>query len=66
MSEVLQSFDAEMPGILAWAVAGSQLWLSHGLKLPDAVKQATSEYRMSRTWYSNSWKSAARCTHVQR
>lgn len=45
MSEVLQAFDTEMPGILAWAVAGSQLWLSQGLKPPEAVKQATLDYQ---------------------
>ena len=45
MHEVISSFDAEMPGILSWAVTGSQIWQIHGLTLVDAVKDATSEYR---------------------
>ena len=28
-------------------VQGCQLWLSQGLSLPQAVKEATSEYRSS-------------------
>ena len=45
MSEVLAAFQAEMPGILAWAVAGCQLWQTYGLQMPDAVQAATSDYR---------------------
>ncbi len=29
----------ELPGILAWAVAGCQEWLKHGLEPPGAVKE---------------------------
>ena len=45
MHEVISSFETEMPGILAWAVTGSQIWQTHGLTLVNAVKNATSEYR---------------------
>jgi putative DNA primase/helicase len=45
MHEVIASFEAEMPGILAWAVAGCLLWQANGLRMVDAVKEATSEYR---------------------
>jgi putative DNA primase/helicase len=35
----------EQRGILAWAVAGCQLWLEQGLAEPDAVVRATLAYR---------------------
>jgi putative DNA primase/helicase len=35
----------ELPGILAWAVAGCRLWQEEGLTPPEAVMVATSEYR---------------------
>jgi putative DNA primase/helicase len=35
----------ELPGILAWAVRGTHLWLQDGLTPPEAVKQATQTYR---------------------
>lgn len=36
---------AELPGILAWAVAGCVKWQEQGLHEPRAVKQATRSYR---------------------
>ena len=36
---------AEGPGILAWAVEGCLDWQENGLPIPNAVKQATQEYR---------------------
>ena len=45
MSEVLESFEAEMSGILNWAVEGCLLWQSNGLEMVDSVKDATAEYR---------------------
>lgn len=36
---------AELPGILAWAVAGCLDWQRDGLRPPDAVLAATSDYR---------------------
>lgn len=35
----------ELPGILAWAVAGCLRWQAEGLNGPDEVRQATDEYR---------------------
>ncbi len=35
----------ELPGILAWAVAGCLAWQRDGLGTPEAVTAATSEYR---------------------
>lgn len=42
MPEKLRS---ELPGILAWAVAGCLKWQQYGLGLPWAVAEATEEYR---------------------
>ena len=35
----------ELPGILAWAVKGCLEWQRQGLNPPDAVREATQEYR---------------------
>lgn len=35
----------ELPGILAWAVRGCLDWQRDGLQAPDAVRDATSDYR---------------------
>lgn len=35
----------ELPGILKWAVDGCMMWQREGLEQPQAVKQATAEYR---------------------
>lgn len=35
----------ELPGILAWAVRGSQRWVAGGLQPPAAVVEATEQYR---------------------
>jgi putative DNA primase/helicase len=35
----------EMPGILAWAVKGCLLWQEEGIKEPEVVRKATSNYR---------------------
>ena len=35
----------ELPGVLAWGVAGAADYLAHGLRIPDGVRAATDEYR---------------------
>ena len=35
----------ELPGILAWAVAGCVSWQRSGLAIPAAVRAASDEYR---------------------
>ncbi|MBF0214718.1 MAG: hypothetical protein HQM00_14345 [Magnetococcales bacterium] len=37
--------QAELPGILNWAVAGCLQWQRHGLGTPAAVTRATDQYR---------------------
>ncbi len=37
--------QAELPGILRWAVEGCLAWQREGLKPPEAVVSATNEYR---------------------
>lgn len=40
-----QQLQAELPGILAWAVRGCIRWQEHGLHMPEAVQTATEAYR---------------------
>lgn len=42
--ELMARFEAELPGILAWAVRGCLAWQEHGLGMPDAVREATGAY----------------------
>ena len=35
----------ELPGILNWVIVGAQLWLEKGLAPPEAVVNATADYR---------------------
>jgi putative DNA primase/helicase len=37
----------EAPAILRWMVQGTQLWKTYGLGMPEAVRDATSQYRSS-------------------
>jgi len=39
------AIEAEMPGILTWAVKGAVQWYRHRLGIPSAVTQATDRYR---------------------
>lgn len=40
-----KKLEAELPGILRWAVEGALLWQSEGLDMPEAVEHATGSYR---------------------
>jgi P4 family phage/plasmid primase-like protien len=40
-----EALRAERPGILAWLVRGAREWFEEGLRPPDAVLQATKDYR---------------------
>lgn len=40
-----EKLTAEMSGILNWAIAGCLEWQKSGLGVPDAIKEATEEYR---------------------
>lgn len=35
----------EGPGILAWAVEGTRLWLKEGMTVPEAVRERTARYK---------------------
>jgi putative DNA primase/helicase len=43
--DLAAKLEAELPGILAWAVEGCLAWQQHGLKPPTAVASATDTYR---------------------
>lgn len=49
--EIVTSFEPEYPGILNWLIEGVHIFLREGLVIPDAVNQATQDYRdeMDRT-----------------
>ncbi|MBM2834941.1 MAG: phage/plasmid primase, family [Candidatus Brocadiaceae bacterium] len=40
-----EKLQAELSGILVWAVQGCLEWQTEGLKTPDEVKNATNEYQ---------------------
>jgi putative DNA primase/helicase len=39
-----ETLEAEMPGILRWAINGAVDWYTHGLVVPKAVTEATTLY----------------------
>jgi putative DNA primase/helicase len=45
MTEILEEFRAELPGILAWAVNGAIAWYDWGLPRSETIEKATMEYR---------------------
>lgn len=44
--KLLQKLRAELSGILAWVVRGSLAWQREGLRPPDEVTRATTEFRV--------------------
>jgi len=40
-----EELKQELPGILAWAVRGCLRWQKDGLRFPESVRNATTEYR---------------------
>lgn len=45
--ELGAKLQAELAGILAWAVRGCFLWQDEGLEEPESIKEATKQYRES-------------------
>jgi len=45
MSELLEKFKKELPGILNWAIEGYEKYIFEGLVIPDAVRNATEAYK---------------------
>lgn len=43
--ELIGKLRNELPGILAWAIDGLRLWQKEGLKSPEIITNATSQYR---------------------
>ncbi len=42
---LIENLRKELPGILAWLLAGCQMWLDRGLQTPKEVSVATEDYR---------------------
>jgi len=40
-----KKLEAELPGILSWAIKGCLEWQKNGLVMPDEVQSATAEYK---------------------
>jgi len=45
MSQILEKFEEEAEGILAWAVEGTAKWKKEGLKMTARIKNAVEEYK---------------------
>jgi putative DNA primase/helicase len=43
--ELLAKLEAELPGILNWAIDGCKLWQEYGLMEPAEISQATQDYK---------------------
>jgi putative DNA primase/helicase len=50
--EVMAMFQAELPGILNWAVEGCLEWQRDGLGVPEEVVNATQEYESEQDTFS--------------
>jgi putative DNA primase/helicase len=50
--EVMAMFQAELPGILTWAIEGCLEWQRDGLGVPDEVVDATREYESEQDTFS--------------
>lgn len=50
--EVMAMFQAELPGILNWAIEGCLEWQRDGLGVPDEVISATREYEAEQDTFS--------------
>jgi putative DNA primase/helicase len=50
--EVMAMFQAELPGILNWALEGCLEWQRDGLGVPDEVINATREYETEQDTFS--------------
>ncbi|MCC6362992.1 MAG: DNA primase [Bryobacterales bacterium] len=50
--EVMTMFQAELPGILNWAIEGCLEWQRDGLGVPDEVVNATREYEAEQDTFS--------------
>jgi putative DNA primase/helicase len=44
IENIRELLDAEMPGILAWAIRGGEAWRSKGMSRPAAVDAAIADY----------------------
>jgi putative DNA primase/helicase len=50
---LMQTLQAELPGILNWALQGCLAWQREGLAPPRRVVVATQDYRSDMDWFSD-------------
>ena len=60
-----EKLKQELPGILNWALEGSQLWLEGGLQEPECVTEATAQYRSSMDVLGTWIEDQCECGHTQ-
>jgi P4 family phage/plasmid primase-like protien len=60
--EVMAMFQAELPGILSWAVEGCLEWQRHGLGEPEEVINATKEYEAEQDTFAMFLDEKCTCT----
>jgi putative DNA primase/helicase len=51
-TELKEKLEVETPGVLNWIVAGCRVWQQVGLQEPEAVNDATAEYRQEEDVYA--------------
>lgn len=52
-NQMQQKLEAELPGILAWAIRGAAIWSRDGLNTPNSLLLKVSKYREAADTYNN-------------
>ncbi len=47
---LVDTIEAELSGVLNWALEGHRQWRANGLEVPRSVAEATAEYRQASDW----------------
>ena len=59
-NKLTEKLKQELPGVLNWAIAGCIKWQKEGLKTPDAIQSAISEYKSEmdtvQQWIDDCWE----------
>ena len=59
-NKLTEKLKQELPGVLNWAIEGCIKWQKEGLKTPDAIQSAISEYKSEmdtvQQWIDDCWE----------